>query len=49
MPSDDPTYSDVVSDPVLEDMRLLWKQADENWDECHDLTEFGGFVSADYV
>jgi len=48
----DPTAdssADQSADPLLEEMRLLWKESDEIWDECHALEAFGGFVSADYV
>jgi len=41
--------TDLSTDPLLEEMRLLWKESDEIWDRCNEHKEFGGFVSADYV
>lgn len=41
--------ADASADPLLNEMRLLWAEADEIWNECHTQEEFGGFVSADYV
>ena len=40
---------DPLVDPLLEQMRLFWAEADEIWDEFYGHEEFGGFVSADYV
>jgi len=37
------------ADTLLEEMRLLWSDADEIWDDCRNKLEFGGFVSADYL
>lgn len=36
-------------DPLLEEMRSLWSEAEEIWDRYHDQEGFGGYVSADYV
>ncbi len=38
-----------TTDPLLEEMRLLWSESDAIWDDCRDKLEFGGFVSADYL
>ncbi len=40
---------DLSTDPLLEEMRALWKETDEIWDRHHDQEGFGGYVSADYV
>lgn len=40
---------EISDDPLLEEMRALWKEADEIWDEFHEQSGFGGYVSADYV
>ena len=40
---------DPATDPLLEEMRSLWAESDEIWNESHEHEEFGGFVSADYV
>ncbi len=41
--------ADLSTDPLLEEMRSLWKESDEIWNEFHDQEGFGGYVSADYV
>jgi len=43
------SLSDSSADPLLEEMRSLWTEADKIWDAFHEHEEFGGFVSADYV
>jgi len=36
-------------DPLLDEMRSLWKESDDLWERSQAQAEFGGFVSADYV
>lgn len=40
---------DSAQDPLLEEMRALWAEAEEIWDEYHEVEGFGGYVSADFV
>jgi len=42
------SFAETTADPLLEEMRALWKESDEIWDRCNEHEEFGGFVSADY-
>ncbi len=41
--------TEFAADPLLDEMRALWKESEEIWDARESQSEFGGFVSADYV
>ena len=41
--------SSAEVDALLPEMKSLWDESDEIWEQCRDAPEFGGFVSADYL